>query len=156
MMTKKTMSTQSGTLARIRELLDQNLPEQALDYINHLGQETPEAKNALAVCLLRLGRTSEAASILRDIAFRGRICMPDDTPLLFQLNFATAMLMANFKDAAIAVMDRLEGEKDPQAVQLREAIEGWRKNLGFVGQLRCRLGFYPKQPVKLDFPPGRV
>jgi hypothetical protein len=76
--------------------------------------------------------------------------------LLFRLNFATAMLMGNFKDAAFTVMDRLEDEKDPQAIQLREAIEQWKKGLGPIGRLRCRLGFYPRQPVKLDFPPGRV
>lgn len=156
MTTEKTQTASSFGFPRIRELLDKDRLQEALDLINRQRQETPEAQNARAVCLLRLGRVEEAASILRNIAFRDLICMPDDAPLLFQLNFATAMLMANFKDAAFTVMDRLQSEKDPQAVELREAIARWKKNIGPLGRFCCRLGFYPKKPVKLDFPPGRV
>lgn len=153
---EKTKTTPLFAIARICKLLDENRPQEALDLIHRQGEETPEAQNAQAVCLLRLGRVDEAASLLRAVAFRGYMCMPDDAPLRFQLNFATAMLMANFKDAAFTVMDRLESEKDPQAVQLREAVARWKKDLGPIGRLRCRLGFYPKPPVKFDFPPGRV
>jgi len=87
---------------------------------------------------------------------RGYVNVPDDAPLLFQLSFATAMLMANRKDAAMAVMDRLEGQTDPQAVQLREAIKRWQRSLGLMGRLCCRLGYCPRQPIQLDFAPGRV
>lgn len=146
----------SGTLGHVRDLLDQSRPEDALDFINHHGQETSAMENARAVCLMRLGRLSEATSILRDIAFRGYVCMPDDTPLLFQLNFATAMLMANFKDAAIAIMDRLDSEQAPQALKLKGVIQRWKASIGPLGRLRCRLGFYPKKPVSLDFPPGQA
>jgi len=156
MMSEKTKTTPLFAIARIRKLLDDNRPQEALDLINRQREETPEARNACAVCLLRLGRIDEAVSLLRNIVFRDSICMPDDTPLRFRLNFATAMLMANFKDAAFTVMDRLDGEEDSQAVQLREAIARWKKDLGPIGRLRCRLGFYPQRPVLLDFPPGRV
>jgi len=155
-MTTRTKTTSSGALDRVRDLLDQNRPEEALSLIDRHGQETPEARNARAVCLLRLGRVSDAISLLSEITFRGYLNMPDDAPLLFQLNFATAMLMANLKDAAMAVMDRLEEETDPQAVQLREAIERWKRGLGLIGRLCCRLGYCPRRPIQLDFAPGRV
>ena len=148
--------TTNSKLDRVRDLLDQNRPEEALHLLDHHVQETPEIRNARAVCLLRLGRLSDAVSILRDITFRGYMNMPDDAPLRFQLNFATAMLMMNFKDAAMTVMDRLELEEDPQADQLRNAIEQWKKSLGPIARLCCRIGLYPKRPVTLDAPPGRV
>jgi len=151
----KTASS-SSVIGRVRTLLDKNCSEEALDLVHRQGGDTPEAKNAQAVCLLRLGRFEGAAAILRDIAFRGFACMPDDTPLRFQLNFATAMLMANHKDAAFTVMDRLRDEMDPQAVQLRQAIERWKEQIGLIGRIRARFGFYPGGPVKLDFPLGQV
>lgn len=148
--------TTRTTLDRVRDLLDQNRPEEALNLLDRCGPETPEVENARAVCLLRLGRLSDAIGILRDITFCGYMNIPDDTPLRFRLNFATSMLMVNFKDAAMAVMNRLKHENDPQAVQLRQAIERWRRGLGLIGRLCCRVGFYPRQPVEIDFPPGRA
>jgi hypothetical protein len=156
MLTGEPMMATRTTLDHVRDLLDRNRSEEALSFLDRHGPETPEVENARAVCLLRLGRLSDAIAILRDITFRGHMNIPDDTPLRFQLNFATAMLMINFKDGAMAVMDRLKRQTDPQAVQLREAIDRWRESLGLIGRLGCCVGLYPRQPVELGFPPGRV
>lgn len=150
------MMTTRTTLDHVRDLLDRDRPAEALNFLDRHGPQTPEIENARAVCLLRLGRFSEAVPILRDITFRGYMNIRDDAPLRFQLNFATAMLMINFKEGAMAVMDRLKRENDPQAVQLREAIDRWRRSFGLLGRIRCCIGLYPRRPVELGFPPGRV
>ena len=153
---KTTEISPSHVLEHVRELLNQNRAEEALGLLRHWGQKTPEVENARAVCLLRLGKLTEATSILRSLVFRSFVCMPDDVPVLFQANFATAMLMANFKDAALPIVDRLGRTENPQIVRVIEAVQQWKKSIGLWGRLRTRFGFYPKKPVPLDFPPGQA
>jgi hypothetical protein len=140
----------------VRELLNEGRPEDALKFIEHLDQKTPEMENARAVCLLRLGHIEQAVNVLRKIVFHGDICMPSDTPVLYQLNFATAMLMSNYKSAARSVLDTLDTREHPEAGPVKDAVNRWVKTRGPLGRLRWRLGWYPPEPVKIDFLPGQV
>jgi hypothetical protein len=146
----------SAALQHIRELLDLNQLDQALGFIDHFSISSPELKNARGVCLLRQGRLDEAIAQLRDITFQGFSSMPDDAPALFQANFAVAMLLANSKAGAMAIVDRLTGDEHPEAARLKAAVAKWKENIGVLGRFCCRLGFYPESPIPWDEPPGAV
>jgi hypothetical protein len=155
-MTTKTANA-PATLQYIRELLDHDRPDEALDLITHSCNDSPEMENARGVCLLRLGRFDEAISVLRDVTYQGLPAIPYDTPALFQANFAVAMLRANrAKDAALVISERLNGNEHPEAAKLKAAVRQWKKSLGPLGRLGCRLGLYPAQPVPLDERAGAV
>ena len=149
----KTKSTVS-TMEHIRILLDQGRAQEALNLIEHLGQNSPVMENARGVCLLRLGRFEEAILALREITFQGYVCIPRETPAIFQTNFATALLLANHKDAAINIIHRLDEKQHPAIARLKSAIERWKKGLSPLLKMRCAMGFYPACPVLLDFAPG--
>ena len=142
----------SPALQRIRELLDQDRPDEALNLAARSGDESPEMKNAHAVCLLRLGRFDEAIKVLQDLACQGMAAgMSHHAPPLFQVNFAIAMLRANReKGGAMLIADWLTGNEHPEAAKLKAAVRQWKKSLGLLGRLRCRLGAYPAKPVPLD------
>ncbi|HUW18606.1 MAG TPA: hypothetical protein VMW16_04825 [Sedimentisphaerales bacterium] len=154
MLSQKTKST--DMLGHIRTLLNEGRAQDALNYTNHLGQKSQVLENARGVCLLRLGKIDEAVSVLREVVFQGYVCIPSDTPALFQANFATAMLMANYKDAAMAVINRLDDNQHPAVAKIKSAIAKWKKNLNFFERLLLGFGAYPKKPVAIDFPPGDI
>jgi len=148
--------TSSAPMDRIRELLSQDRLDDTLDYLDHIGQTTPEFQNARAVCLMRLGKAELAVSILRKLVFREFICIPSDTPVLYLMNFATAMLVANYKDGAIPILKKLDTRRYPQAAQLKMALNRWVKGLNFAEKCYYHLGIYPGKPVRLDFPLGQI
>ncbi len=146
----------TGNIEHIRELLNQERPLDALKYIDHLGQQSPIMENARGVCLMRAGKIDEAVTVLRDLVFQGRICIPSDSPVLFKINFATAMLLSNQKDAAFPILNELDEKEHPEIVKLKDAVCKWVKSLTFSEKCRYHVGLYPKKPVTLDFPPGEV
>lgn len=153
------MSTQKNKTAigndeHIRQLLDQNRPEDALNLINHVGHDSASMKNARGVCLLRLGKIEEAINVFREITFRGYMCIPSDTPVLYQVNFATAMLMANHKEGTIDIVNRLDERQYPAAGKIRSAIKKWEKSLGLLQWLLYKAGIYPSKAIPIDFAPG--
>jgi hypothetical protein len=143
-------------IEHVRELLNENCPLDALKYIEHLGQQTPVIENARGVCLMRAGRIEEAVTVLRDVVFQGHICIPSDTPVLYRINFATAMLLSNEKDAAFPVLNELDEKEHPEVTKLKDAIRQWVKSLSFSEKCRYHLGLYSKKPISLDFPPGEI
>jgi hypothetical protein len=155
-MTTKTANT-SAALQHIRELLAHDQPGEALNFITHSGNDSAEMENARGVCLLRLGRLDEAIAVLRDIVCEGLVGVPHHAPALFRANFAVALLRANRdKGGALEISDWLDGNEHPEAAKLKAAVRQWKKSLGFLGRLRCRLGLYPAKPVPLDERPGAV
>ena len=140
----------------IRKLLNQGRPQDALKFIEHLGQKTPVMENARGVCLMRLGKIEEAISVLREVAFQGYICMPSDTPVLYQINFATAMLLSNCNEGAFSILNELDEKGHPQAAKLKNAIKRWVKSLSFIEKCCYHIGLYPNKPVTIDFLPGEI
>jgi hypothetical protein len=151
------VKTKSPTaIEHVRELLSRDHPYDALKFIEHLGQKTPVMENARGVCLMRLGKIEEAVSVLRDIAFQGYICIPTDTPALYQINFATAMLLSKQNDSAFDILNKLDEKVHPEASKLKEAIRRWVKVLNFIEKCAYYIGLYPNKRVTIDFPPGEV
>lgn len=152
----KTKTKSPTAVEHIRELLNQDHPNDALKFIEHLGQKTPLMENARGVCLMRLGKIEEAVSVLRDAAFQGYICMPSDTPVLYQINFATAMLLSKHNDSAFDILNKLDEKIHPEILKLKEAIRRWVKSLNFIEKCCYCIGLYPNKPVTIDFPPGEI
>ena len=146
----------TSPIEHIRELLNQNLPLEALNFIDHLGQKTPLLENARGVCLMRAGKIKEAATILRDNVFQGHICIPSDTPVLYKINFATVMILANHKDAAFSILTRLNKKEHPDITRLKEAVSQWVKTLSFFEKILYKIGSYSNKPILIDFLPGEV
>jgi hypothetical protein len=144
------------TIEHIRELLNQDRPQDALKYIEHLGQKTPDMENARGVCLMRLGKIEEALSVLREVVFQGYICMPSDTPVLYQINFATAMLLSNHKDGAFSILNKLDKKVYPQLVKIKDVVRRWVRSLNFIEKCGYYFGLYPNKPVTIDFVPGEI
>jgi len=153
---KNTTQKKSSAIEDIRELLDNNLPLAALKFIDHLGQKTSELENAKGVCLMRAGKINEAVAVLRENVFMGHICIPSDAPILYKINFATVMILANKKDAAFSILDRLNKNEHPYISRLKESIHQWVKSLSFLERLRYHIGSYSNKPIILDFPPGEI
>lgn len=139
---------------RIQQLLDQNHPQEALNLINHVNPDSAPMKNAQGVCLLRLGRIEDAISVLREIAFRGHVCIPPDTPVVYQTNFATAMLMANHKEGVIDVIERLDEDRHPAVARIKAAMKKWARGLNPLQRMLYKAGIYPRRPIPIDFAPG--
>lgn len=143
-------------LAQIRQLLEQNQADKAMQLIEKTGTQSRELKNAFGVCLLRLGRLAGAMDVLRELIFQNSMCIPKDTPPLFQANYATALLMKNYNQMAIEIINGLPADAHPYVAALQQAIADWKKQLSLFHQFRCLLGLYPAAPVILPFPPGDV
>ena len=140
----------------VRQLLDQDRPQEALNLLRHLGQNSASSKNIQGVCLLRLGKIHEAVTILSEITFQGNICIPPETPVVFQTNFATAMLMTNNKEAAISVVKHLDDKQHPSVARIKNAIKTWEKGLNVFQRLLCKAGIYPGKAIPVDFVPGDI
>src|SRR4030042_766058 len=140
-------------IEHIRELLNQDRPHDALKFIEQLNQKTPVMENARGVCLIRLGKIEEAISVLRDVTFQGYICMPSDTPVPYKINFAAAMLLANRKEGAFFILNKLDEKEYPQIAKLKDVIRRWVKSLNFIEKCCYYIGMYPNKPVTIDFPP---
>jgi len=142
---------------RIRALLNEGRALEAHNRINHMGQTSPQWQNARGVCLLRLGRANEAVTILRDVVFPDNcICVPDDVPVLYRANFATAMILTRNIEAARHLLEHMDVHSHPYAEQLAAAFERWRKNHNWIQRLLGNLGWYPDESISLDFPLGAV
>lgn len=152
------IETQKKTspIEHIRELLNQNLPVEALEFIEHIGQKSPDIENARGVCLMRTGKINEAVVVLRDNIYKGHICIPSDTPVLYKINFVTAMILANNKEAAFPVLTRLNKNEHPYIAKLKDAVNQWVNSLSFFEKLRYKIGSYSDKPINIDFQPGEI
>ena len=144
----------TSTIDQVRSLLNEGRAQDALDLIHNSAQTTLEIENAKGVCLLRLGRTGEAVSVLRNLAFQGHICIPSDTPVVIRANFATAMLMAGHTDGAIAAIDHLSDKQHPAVGRIHTAIRRWKAGLTWPEKLCTYIGKPAGKAVVVDWVPG--
>ncbi|MBN2582035.1 MAG: hypothetical protein JXL80_03135 [Planctomycetes bacterium] len=151
-----TLHNTATVLDRVREHLDQGQPQKALDVLNRCQDQSPPADNARAVCLMRLGRPQLAIPIYRRLLLTSGVIMRQDAPVMFRVNFATALLMTGNLDGTEAILTELRHSDDPGAIRLRETIARWRQSLRPLRRLLAAMGMPPEGAIPLDFPPGRV
>ena len=145
----------SDVLDRVRQLLDEGRPDQALETIQRSGQRSRDVENARGVCLLRLGKCDQAFALFRDLVFpAGSFSIDPQTPIVFRTNYATALLLTGNVMVGQSILAQIEDKQHPAVVKLRSAIKQWKKSLGLFRRLLVPVGIYPDRPVTMDFPPG--
>lgn len=130
--------------------------EKAVDLLRSAGG-APEVRNAMGVCLLRLGRHEHAINTLRELVLApGCTWMRSDRPAQYKVNFATALLLGGHPAGCVEVLGEIHNEALPAVKQLREAINRWQKTLTFWQRLNWKLGQVepPNPVVSVDFEPG--
>jgi len=143
-------------LDRVRECLARNEPQKGLDALNHCQDHSPQADNARAVCLMRLGRPEAAVALYRKLLLSSGVLMRQDAPAQFKSNFAAALLMTGNLSGATALLDELRGTDDPGARRLRDALGRWRRSLSPWRRGLAAIGIPPQGPIALDYAPGEL
>lgn len=145
-----------NTVESVHSLLRSGQPEQALGQVERCGQSGEWVKNARGVCLMRMGKVDGAVEVLRDLTFRGLICIPSDTPALYKANYATALLMKNYTSQAMEILRGLDPKQHPYIAVLHETVAEWKRGLNPFQRLMCLVTYYPSRPVALKYPPGEI
>jgi hypothetical protein len=149
-------ATTCDPVENVRELLRSGQPEQALARVERCGQSGEWMKNARGVCLMRMGRIDAALETLRDLVFRGLVCIPSDVPGLYKANYATVLLMKGYTQQAMEIIRGLDPQEHPYIARLNEAIAEWKRGLNLFQRFLCLITCYPSRPVELKFGPGDI
>lgn len=144
-------------LDRVGVLLQDGLPQQALDLLAGERSGSPWVTNARAVCLLRLGLPDRAVELLRGLVLSaGGVCLRPDVPTVFKTNFATALLAGGNLRGGVSILDEIRDEAHPAVRKLRAILRGWREGLSLWQKLCWRLGSEPSAPLYLGEALGDV
>lgn len=142
-------------LRAVQRSLDAGSPAKGIELIHRAKLTSPWAKNALAVCQLRLGNAKSALELLRGMVLAsGGIQLRGDIPTVFKTNFAVALLLTDNVGGCLSTLGEIRENDYPAVVRLRGAIAEWRKSFGLLQTLNWYLGVPPDGPVPLRFPPG--
>jgi hypothetical protein len=141
-------------LARVDRLLRNDRPQEALGLL--AGADTPWTRNARGVCLLRLGRTSQAINALRDLVFcPSGFAIRPDAETLFQANYATALLLDGHTDGFHSILAGIRDRAHPAVARLDDAIRRWKAGMSVWQRIGSILGTGGPR-LTLDFPPGSL
>lgn len=143
-------------LDTIRSLLDGGQVEKAL-HVARRWDDDHDIRNAIGVCYLRMGNVEKAIGLFRGLTLAcGGVYLKSDIPDKYKVNFAAALLLSGNVSGCTSILDELKDRQCPAAMQLREAIDDWKKSLSLWQRLSLVLGGQMKHPIRLGFPPGEV
>ncbi len=117
----------------------------------------PQVRNALGVCLMRMGSVDKAVDVFRSfVLMPGTVLERREVSNASKRNFATALLMKGFPSGALSVLADIHDPDHPMAVRLYSAIKQWEKSLSWFRWLDWKLNRVEpgKCQVPLDFEPG--
>ena len=144
-----------SVLQHIDALLQEGQAEKARSLISHRDLEDPWLRNALGVCLLRLGAAEEALKVLRPLALTSNnVILRTDVPLIFQSNFAAALLATGRVRGCLDTLREIDQDQHPAVQRLRDTVARWKSQLGFWQRLSWMLGGEIERPVAFVHPPG--
>ncbi|HOD84555.1 MAG TPA: hypothetical protein PKG77_24310 [Phycisphaerae bacterium] len=152
-----TMDTSTGDpLQQVQSLLDQDKPQDALDYLNHQCNGKACFHNARAVCQMRLGNAPQAVRILRPLVYPdGAGKSPADQPL-YQANLAAALMAEGRLVAANIVLKQVREKAHPAVRKVRDVLDAWKKTLGVGERLVFWLGVELGIPCPVPIRPGSL
>jgi hypothetical protein len=157
---ENTSSKPSELPAALREcqgLLAAGRAKEAFQVLNSRGLSGVQFQNARAVCLLRLNDPAAAVAALRTLVMEpGALAMRADVPILFQINFATALAMSGNVLGAVRIMNGIEQPDDPRLQELRQAVAQWEKTLTFWEWIQWCGGVSIDRPLSIGFVPGSL
>jgi hypothetical protein len=140
------------SLTRVEQLLREGRPREALSLLPP--SDSPWLRNARGVCLMRLGRASQAVETLRNLVFHtsGFGIRPDADPA-FQANYATALLLDGNAEGFWGILGGIEDRKHPAVARLDDAVRRWKAGMTFWERVASALGV-GGPTFALDLPPG--
>jgi hypothetical protein len=142
-------------LAKAEAALEAGDPAKALDLLSRAKMSSHALTNVRAVCLLRLGKTTQATEMLRtQVVNTGGVCLRYDIPEALKINFATALLLSGNVAGCQSALQEVQDQQHPGVGQLREAIRKWKQSLTFWEKFRWWMGAEANRPVEADFTPG--
>lgn len=148
-------SEETSVLAKVRRLLETERYEEALT----LARSRSEApmRNALAVCLMRMGKADEAVRVYRGLVLdRTGLFLREQVPTTFKTNYALALMLSGHPVGGLNILGELANETHPSVQKLREAVQDWKTQLSVFQKLGLKLGLDPQHPVVLHSPPGEL
>ncbi len=143
-------------LTHVNVLLKDDEPAKALELITRSRLTSPWARNAMGVCQIRLGNPHTAIRIYRALLVTGDIYFLDDSPAVFKVNFALALLMNENIPGYQKTMAGLKDEDHPYVGTVRNAVEAWRKRLNLWQRIQWFFGFPPQRHIDLGIPLGQL
>jgi hypothetical protein len=149
-------STIEDKITHVRQLLGSGQTEIAMQFIEKSSLQSSDMRNALGVCLMRLGKVEKALNILQELVFQKYLSIPKGTPAIYQANYATVLLLKNYNQMAIEIINGLPATEHPYIAQLHASVAQWKKQLPVFDKFRCMLKLYPETPVTLSMQPGDV
>ncbi|OPZ96688.1 MAG: hypothetical protein BWY71_01856 [Planctomycetes bacterium ADurb.Bin412] len=151
------MSSKKNTREEIQNLISQNRMEEALQSLQHSGNDSLWYQNARAVCLMRSGEPKKAAEILSGYVYKkNTVVFNANIPLVIKINCVTAMLLEGNVAGALNILNNIEGNH-ALIQKVRDAVRNWRRREPLWRRISMRLGMFPfERPVRLDFTPGEI
>ena len=144
-------------LGHVRDLLDANQPEKALELLQRSRDISSTVENARAVCLMRLGQSTDALNMLRPLVLeRTGITVKTDASDTLKANFAAALLLDNNVPGCQAMLSEVADQDHPEVRKITAAVARWKRELGIVGRFLTAIGIVSRKPVILDLPPGSI
>jgi hypothetical protein len=144
-------------LGKVQKLLEAGQPAAALEKIGRSRLSSSWLTNAAAVCQLRLGKATVAVDMFRRLVLAaGGLLLREDVPILFKVNFATALIAAGNLSGGLKILDEVRQEEHPAVQEIRNAVRRRKADMTFWQRLRCSLGGEPPRPLVFDFPPGHL
>jgi hypothetical protein len=146
----------SPALQRACSRLQRGDYDGAADLLAAAGRDI-QVRNALGVCLMRLGRVDKAVEVFRSfVLMPGTVLERPDVSNACKRNFATALLMKGFPSGAMSVLAEIREPGHPVTLRLNCAIRRWEGSLSWFRWLDWKLnGIEPPMcQVPLEFEPG--
>lgn len=151
-----TTTTATDSLHRVQLLLDQDKPQDALDYLNSECNGQDRLHNARAVCHMRLGNASQAVHILRKLVYPDGAAKPAADQPLYQANLAAALISEGRLVAASMVLKQVRNGAHPAVRGVRQTLDAWKKTLGPGERLVFWLGVELGIPCPTPSRPGSL
>ncbi len=139
------------SIENVRTLINNNNLEEALGLLDRIGDNSMWFQNAKGVCLMRLGRASEAVKVLTPLVYiKGSVTPDSGTPDKIKLNLAEAMLLTGNMSGAESLLKEIEGFEEAKS-KLCCAVKKWKKSLPILTRIRAIFYAIPTdKPLKLE------
>ncbi len=147
-------SGEADRFVRVEHLLQNGRPSEALSLLGAV--DSPWVRNARGVCLMRLGRASQAVETLRELVFNANgFGVRRDADPGFQANYATALLLDGNTDGFWSMLGGIEDRSHPAVARLDDAVSRWKSGMTSWQRVASALGMGGPR-FTLDVPPGHL
>jgi hypothetical protein len=146
----------ASVLGKVEQLLNERRPEKAMEVIARSRLSSPWMTNAAGVCAMRLGNAKQASVVFQGLVAHRGVMLKPDAPLVFKINFATALLASNNLSGCLSVLHEIGADTNPAVKRLRAAVQQWKQSLSLWQKLKWYTGDCPQKPVVFDFPLGEL